>query len=184
MIEIMSDDLMSRLLGFERVERRYAAGQFLFRQGDAVQRLYVVRAGEVHLVRYQPGGSALTLQRAGGASVLAEASLFSEHYHCDGVARGTAEVSAVERSRVLAAFASDPGFAEAWCRHFGREVQAARLRAEILTLRTVSERLDAWLGSNGGRMPPKGDWKSVAAEIGTSPEALYRELARRRKTAG
>jgi len=183
MIEIMSDDLLSRLSGFGCAERRCEAGQYLFRQDDPVRWLYVVRTGEVHLVRYQRGGMGLTLQRAGGGSVLAEASLFSDRYHCDGVVRGAAEVAVVAKSRVQAAFANDPGFAEAWCRHLGREVQAARLRAEVLALRTVSERLDAWLASNGGRMPPKGDWKSVAAEIGTSPEAFYRELARRRKMA-
>jgi hypothetical protein len=30
-------------------------------------------------------------------------------------------------------------------------------------------------------LPPKGEWKSVAEQIGVSPEALYRELSRRRK---
>jgi len=29
-------------------------------------------------------------------------------------------------------------------------------------------------------LPAKGEWRSLAAAIGTSPEALYRELARRR----
>lgn len=29
-------------------------------------------------------------------------------------------------------------------------------------------------------LPAKGEWKSVAQQIGVSPEALYREIARRR----
>lgn len=28
--------------------------------------------------------------------------------------------------------------------------------------------------------PPKGEWKQLAQQIGASPEALYREFARRR----
>jgi hypothetical protein len=54
------------------------------------------------------------------------------------------------------------------------------LRAEILSLKTVSARLDAWMDWNGGVLPNKGEWKLVAGEISVSPEALYRELGRRR----
>ena len=54
----------------------------------------------------------------------------------------------------------------------------ARLRAEILAFRTIAERLGAWIAAKG-EFPPKGTWKTVAQEIGTSPESLYREIARR-----
>jgi CRP-like cAMP-binding protein len=53
------------------------------------------------------------------------------------------------------------------------------MRAEIRTLRTVAERLDAWLGE-GNVLPDKGRHQDVAAELGVSREAFYRELARRR----
>lgn len=69
--------------------------------------------------------------------------------------------------------------AEAWAAHLARSVQAARLRAEIRTLRKVSERVDAWLGE-GRALPDKGHWQDLAAELGVTREALYRELARRR----
>ena len=77
-------------------------------------------------------------------------------------------------------FFTDQDFAEAWAAHLAGEVRNARLRAEILTLKTVSERLDAWLADRD-HLPEKGNWKAVAQEIGTSPEALYREIARRRE---
>ncbi|MCP4184697.1 MAG: hypothetical protein GY761_15500 [Hyphomicrobiales bacterium] len=47
-------------------------------------------------------------------------------------------------------------------------------------MKKVSERLDAWLDWYSGELPHKGEWKEVAAEIGVSPEALYRELASRK----
>ena len=71
-------------------------------------------------------------------------------------------------------------FAQAWTIHLADEVRNARLRTEILSLRTVAERLDAWIVEKG-ELPLKGTWKSVAQEIGTSTEALYREMASRRK---
>jgi CRP/FNR family transcriptional regulator, dissimilatory nitrate respiration regulator len=41
----------------------------------------------------------------------------------------------------------------------------------------MAQRLEMWLLQNG-TLPNKGNWKQVAAEIGTSPEALYCEIAK------
>lgn len=49
------------------------------------------------------------------------------------------------------------------------------MRAEIRSLAKVAERLDAWL-SEGRTLPDKGRWQDVAAELGVTSEALYREL--------
>ena len=76
-------------------------------------------------------------------------------------------------------FFADQDFAKAWAMHLSGEVRNARLRSEILTLKTVAERLDAWLADRG-QLPERGNWKAIAQEIGTSPEALYREIARHR----
>jgi CRP/FNR family transcriptional regulator, dissimilatory nitrate respiration regulator len=98
---------------------------------------------------------------------------------CDAVAVAPTVTRSVRKSAVRARLARNRAFAEAWLAHLAREVQAARTRAEILSLRTVAERLDAWVAARG-TFPAKGEWKTLAAEIGTSPEALYRELAKRR----
>jgi CRP-like cAMP-binding protein len=74
----------------------------------------------------------------------------------------------------------DPALAAAWAQHLALEIQRARAHAEILSLKTVAERVDAWITLNDGTLLPKGSWRRVASEIGVSPEALYRELARRR----
>ena len=59
-------------------------------------------------------------------------------------------------------------------------IQAARQRAEILALPRLADRLDAWLALGDGVLPPRGRRRELAAELGVTPEALYRELARRR----
>jgi hypothetical protein len=69
---------------------------------------------------------------------------------------------------------------ERLARSFAREVQIARFRAEILSIRRLSDRLDAWLDLNGGVLPEKGRWLSLAGDLAVAPEALYRELAKRR----
>jgi len=155
-------------------------GQYLFHLGDPVRCMHIVHAGRVHLVRYQRDGSALVLQRAGVGSIVAEASLYSETYHCDGVADEPVRLLAFAKSGVHQRLRADPDFAGAWAMYLAHELQRARLQAEILSIRTVAKRLDAWLAARGGEGPYRGDWKTVANEIGVSPEALYREMAKRR----
>ena len=173
--------LFDRLRGLNPIEREFASGALLFRRGDEVSVLHLVVAGEAHLVRHRADGGTLVLQRARLNTVLAEASVFSERYHCDCVAVTPTRTLAVARASVRTHLVQDSGFAEAFASHLAHELQATRLRAEILSLRTVRERLDAWIAwQHGDEFPPRGTWATIANEIGTSPEALYRELARRR----
>lgn len=158
----------------------FTTGKYPFRQGDSVRALHHVLEGEIHLVRLQSSGEQLVLQRARSGAILAEASLFSDRYHCDAVAVTSTRTLAIDKSAMRAALDGCPKLAAGWAAYLAHEVQETRLRAEILSLRTVVDRLDAWIAANNGRLPIKGEWKTVAAEIGTSPEALYRERARRR----
>jgi CRP/FNR family transcriptional regulator, dissimilatory nitrate respiration regulator len=123
-----------------------------------------------------PHGSQLTTQRAGPGSILAEASLFSARYHCDAVADEQSIVQVVPIRKARAAFAEQPVLAAAWAHHLAQEVHRARTRAEIISLRTVSDRMDAWVALNGDVLRRKGQWRRIASEIGISSEALYREI--------
>ncbi len=180
MIAIMSNSLVVGLSKLAQRETELAAGDILFRAGDAVVALFLVVAGTLRLARSLPHGFQLTLQRAGPGAILAEASLFADRYHCDAVAAEHSVLRVVPRRRIEAAFAEDPDLARAWTRHLALEVQRARAQAEILSLKTVAERVDAWMTLNDGALAPKGYWHQVASEIGVTPAALYRELARRR----
>lgn len=176
MIAIMSGSLFD---GLAVRSRELDAGQVLFNRGTPVRAMYSIADGLVELQRRREDGGVLVLQRAGPGSILAEASLFSRAYHCDAVVRQSSVVHSVSVGAFKAKL-RDPAFAEAWMMRLSHEVQATRMRAEILSLRTVADRLSAWLDLNGSR-PQQEKWVDVAAEIGVSPEALYRELSARRK---
>ena len=145
MIAIMS--LIEALKRLAPAERRYAAGEHLFHQGDRVAVLHLLVEGRVQLVRHQAGGSALVLQRAGPGAIVAEASMVSDRYHCDAVATAPIRSLVVRKASIRARIASDPDFARAFVARLAREVQASRSRAEILSLRTVAARLDAWIAA-------------------------------------
>ncbi len=180
MIAIMSNGFVAELA--RMAERRFELeqGNYLFHRGDRVEHLYVVKTGMLELARPQPDGKLVVLQRADHDAVLAEASLYSDFYHCDAIATLPSIVMALSRTALLARLSGDGTFSRLWSSHLAREMMKARYRSEILARKTVSERLDAWLAWHDNGLPPKGEWKSIAVQIGVSPEAFYRELSKRR----
>jgi len=177
MIEIMSTTLFDL---FDNATRSaLAPGQTLFLTGQPVQHLFWVIDGQVQLRRHTPQGDALVLQNATANAVLAEASAYSSQYHCDAVAVRSSTVASVTKTSFLQAMDEHPALARAWACQLARSVQAARVRAEIRSLSTVSARLQAWL-DEGNVLPEKGHWQALAAELSVTREALYRELAKRR----
>lgn len=184
MIAIMWETIISQLRPRATAQKSFEKGEHLFNRDEPVEVLFLVADGSVHLVRYQADGNMAVLQRSGPGTVLAEASVFSERYHCDAVATTRTRAHIVPIAEVRRLLDDDPAFARAWTVHLSRELQNARKRAEIAALRTVGARLDAWMTWNDGRLPAKGDWRALAEEIGVSPEALYRELSRRRSGDG
>ena len=132
------------------------------------------------MTRHQLDGSAFVLQRARSLTVLAEASMYSETYHCDAVAKSSSIIFELPKKLFLERLRIDEVFSNAWASHLATEIQSSRYKCEILSRKTVTERLDGWLAWKGGDLPDKGQWKAIAEQIGVSPEALYRELAKRR----
>lgn len=181
MIAIMLTRFLDHLADLPATTRALPTGAQLFDCGDPVTHLHTVRRGEVHLLRRQPDGTAFVLQRAGPGAILAEASVMSDRFHCAAEAACDSIVTLWPLAAVRTRIADDVTAAEAFARHLAGEVRHARLRAEIASLRRVADRLDAWLAWHEGVMPQKGQWHQLAGELGISPEALYRELARRRR---
>lgn len=156
-----------------------APEETLFAAGEDVTDIFMVRSGKVHLQRHTTHGAQMVLQNAGPGAVVAEASAYSSRYHCDAIAAEESVVAALPKQRFLLALADDPALAAGWSALLASSVQAARLRSEIRSLTRVADRLDTWLGE-GNALPQKGRWQEVAAELGVTREALYRELSRRR----
>ncbi len=180
MIVIMSQSIERHLRSLRSRRRHFESGRPLFYRGDTVTDMYFVLTGSVLLVRHQSDGSALILQRAGPRSILAEASLYSGTYHCDAVVSAATDTRVYAKANFKTMLAKSPEFSNVWSNYLAQELQRSRLRSEILSLKTVAARLDAWIAWNGGNAPEKGEWKLLASEIGVSPEALYREIAKRR----
>jgi CRP-like cAMP-binding protein len=177
MIAIMSD-LLVRLATFRSEPIEVGAGEGLFQRDGEIRFLFVVEDGLIHLVRHQIDGAPTVMQRAVRDDVVAEASIFAGHYHCDAVAIKHTRLRRVTMTAVRQAMRTDPTFAHACAEYLAHEVHRMRVRSEILGMRTVASRLDAWLALKP--FPPKGERAALADDIGITREALYRELAKRK----
>lgn len=176
MIRIMSD-IWSEIFA-SAPRRTFARGDSIFHRDDPVRSAFFVLEGAVLLVRPLADGGRLTLHRAEAGSPLAEASLFSDRYHCDGICDAPTRVSVLPRADILRALEREYRATQA-LEDAAREVQALRMRVEVMRLKSLAARLEAYLDLFGP--PATGGWVGVADWIGVTPEALYRELSRRRR---
>lgn len=182
MIAIMSEKIISYLKTKVLAQKSFAKGEHLFHRDDPVRMLFLITVGYVNLIRFQADGNQALLQRSTAGTVLAEASVFSERYHCDAVAAEATDAELVPVAEVRRLLERDLVFAGEWMSHLSRELVSVRKRSEIAALRTVSARLDAWIAWNDDAFPSRGDWRGLANELGVSSEALYRELSMRRQS--
>jgi CRP-like cAMP-binding protein len=168
----------AQLLGAAKPMRR-AAGSVLFRSGQQPAWMYFVRTGEAVMQRVTSAGAPVVLQRA-SQGFIAEASLASDRYHCEGVCRTECDLLAFPLIALREAIDQDEGTRWAWIGLLSAQARGQRARIQRQSLKTIRQRLEHLIlaeGSekNGYRIP--GTRIQLAAELGVTPEALYRCLA-------
>lgn len=170
------DDDLARL-GRSRQLRR---GEALFNQGDPAVSLFWVERGRLRLERHLADGRVIILSVARAPAMIAEASLFSPRYHCRALAEVASTVVAAPKAAVLALLETDPSFALRLVRILATEVRRQRQLVELRNVRPAAERLLSYLALERDRGAPPADrpLAALAAELGLTPEALYRTLAR------
>jgi CRP-like cAMP-binding protein len=161
--------------------RELEAGEHLFRQGDKANAIFEIVRGRLLMVRQTIEGRTVVLHTARSGELFAEAALFAPTYHCDAVAAADTRVRVHLTQDLLAAFRADRELALHFMAVLAHEVQALRARIEIRNIRSARERLFQHLtlaaGSGDHTLRLDGTLKDLAAEIGLTPEALYRAIA-------
>ena len=162
--------------------RVLAAGDRLFQTGDPAVAIYRVERGRLRLIRRTPDDHLVVLHTARAGEFLAEASLFSDAYHCDAVAVVSSRVRAYPKAPLLAALRTDLGLADAFIARLAHQVQDLRARLELRNIRSARQRVLQYLRlraeADRRTVAIDGPYQDIAAEIGLTREALYRTLAR------
>jgi CRP-like cAMP-binding protein len=160
--------------------------QSLYRQGECAKAIYFVRQGELEAARFSPEGDPLVMLRAGAGEFFAEPALSVDCYGCSAYAKSDSELYVLPKSSVLAALNEDRAFSMAFLQAQMRNARKQCSRYERVRLRRAEDRVvhflvteigpDGWVHLPG----PLSDW---AAELGLTPESLYRAMTRLRQEA-
>ena len=168
------------LAGVAAEMKAVAAGASVFRQGDRSRGIYLLLAGSVRLQRVTPDGTAVTLHQVRPGETFAEASLFSDRYHCDAVAESDCRIGRYPRAALATALRGDPESLWRFTADLARSLQRLRSRYELKQIRSAPQRVLQFLRLRcdaDGRYALPGTLRDLAAELGLTQEALYRSLA-------
>lgn len=147
-------------------------GDVLFRQAEATTGLYRVHRGCVTLRRTTLAGDTLTLHRATAGDLFAEASVFSDQYHCDAICTVGGDVHHISKAETLEQLSTDKGFALAFTALLAQQVQSYRFLLEITAIKSAEERVFAAVSA--GYLD--GAVTEFATRIHLTHEACYRAL--------
>jgi len=163
-----------------------AKGEALFLQGDQITNSYCVIEGKVKLIRSTIEGAPVVVHVAHSGEAIAEASLFSNAYHCSAVADAKTEIGYFKKSEILDYLEQNPVAMMDLLAIFARQVRDLRLINEIKNIHSAKERVLAFITSemNANREVNFSiSLKDIAHRIGLAHETFYRELKNLEKSA-
>ena len=174
--ELLNELLPKGLLG-QCHAHHFEKGDYLFHQGKKPEYMFFIVSGEAVLTRTSNHGEPTILQRCKGGFV-SEASLLVDAYHCDSIAthNGQAIILPIKSLRDLLA---DSKFSMKWVQLLSKEIMRLRTQSERLGLKDIRSKLIHLIETEGKNsvLTLQSDFKSMAAEIGVTHEALYRAIA-------
>lgn len=150
----------------------HSKGDHVFRQGDATRGVFLLLSGTVCLTRVTESGNAVVVHNPQAGEMFAEASLYSDVYHCDAICSSPAEVTRISKQAILKRQRRDAAFSEAITRRLAVQVQGYR---QLLTLHASKSANDRVLQAVAlGKLI--GSVTQFANQIGLTKEACYRAL--------
>ena len=154
-------------------------GEHLFEQGDCVANIYFINSGKIKLIRNTIEGSAVVLHIGLSNETIAEASMFSDFYHCTAIADSPSTVSYVKKDELLSLLKSKPEETLKLLAIFSGQIRDLRSLSEIKNIRSAKERILSYLFSNANKNKEvvlNSSLKDIAQKIGLAHETFYREL--------
>ncbi len=157
----------------------FSKGETLFHQGDPVTNIYFIRTGKIKLIRNTSDGSPIVLHIGQQGESIAEASLFSNQYHCSAIMGENSEVIAVKKQILIRFLQQNPSIMMELLSIFSRQIRDLRAINEIKNIRSAKERVLTFIKSNvdeNKELKLNLSLKDIAHKIGLAHETFYREL--------
>ena len=154
-------------------------GSILFSPGDAVLGFYAVLNGSIRVFRGSAKGKEITLEIVGAGSTFAEASLFTDRYHCYAEVLKDSTVFLIRKEAFLEMIQTNIQFASTWIHILSLEVIRLRQRIEELTLKSPKIRIVSYIlllveMQNSTSIVLPAHRKSIATLLDMTHETFYR----------
>ena len=166
----------------DTLQRQYKSlkkGDILFKQGDDIKYLYFIEKGKIKLTRNTIDGHPVVLHIGQQGEAIAEASLFSEQYHCSAIADLACRLSFVKKTELLSFLQNNPQTMLKLLAIFSSQIRNLRAINEIKNIRSANERVLTFIRMNmnkNNKMNLNVSLKDIAHKIGLAHETFYREL--------
>jgi len=159
-------------------------GDFLFKQNDSARGIFLVNDGRIKLIRDSIDGNEVILHVAQSNDSLAEASLFSNHYHCHAKSDIQSEIFFYAKDKILNILSSNTTSAFNFIEALARQIQKLRLLLELRGIRSPEKRFMQYLQLNADAdksIEITSTYKDLAITLGMTHETLYRLLGKLEK---
>ena len=141
--------------------------------------LHVVEHGRIQLNRNTADGCPTVLQVSLAGEMVAEASLFSDSYHCSAIADRSSTGFSIRKQNIMEYLSSSPQASMQVMEILAREIRDLRTLHEIRNIRSAKERVFSYLqllSDEQAQVHFLMSLKDVAYRLGLSHEAFYRAL--------
>jgi len=157
----------------------------LFLQNDEILNMYFIKAGRLKLKRETIEGFSVVQHIAFKGEIIAEASLYSQHYHCSAIADTNTEISYLRKIDLLNYLEENPTVMSQLLILYAHQIKNLRTLNEIKNIRSAKERTLAFLRNEmdaESEVKLSISLKDIAYRIGLSHETFYRTLKDLEKT--
>lgn len=154
-------------------------GSILFSPGDVTRGFYAVIEGAVKVYRISAKGKMITLEIAGPKDTFADASIFSDIYHCFAEALRDSKIYLIRKDEFLDIIRNNVSFSFEWIRILSMEVIHLRHRIEELSVKSPRARIIGYFLmladlQNSHLLTLPSHRKSIATLLNMTHETFYR----------
>jgi len=182
LLNVMSEQERQELLTRSKT-RKFEAGQTLFNQGDTADKFYLVKKGQVKLIRIMPSGDEKVFKVFTHNGVIAEMAMFmpTQEYPMTGIVEVSCELVVIEKDLLLSIIHRSSNLAINIMSFMSQRIGSLMNTIDTLTQVSADQRLVMYFAQLYIKQKP-GDSvielpfakKVVANQICVKPETLSR----------
>ena len=173
MLDIFNGKLKSKTIYLKKDET-------LFLQGIVVESIFVVKKGRVKLIRDTEDGVAILIHTAYTNEFFAEASLFSDKYHCHCIADCACEITVYAKTEILQYIQKNSQMMMNFLKMLTSQVRDLRFINELKSIKSAENRVLNYLqhsANSKNEVKFTSSLKDISQKIGLAHETFYRVLA-------